>query len=99
MLLPAITWQRTFYRCINQLLIMWFGDTGYVLGAAVALIYVYIYMYIYIYIYMCVYVYVYICISEHNQNAQKDGNRQSSAIKQLFETPFLAIKMSTGFST
>ena len=55
MLLPAITWQRTFYRCINQLLIMWFDDTGYVLGATVARIYIYIYIYIYMYIYISVY--------------------------------------------
>ena len=36
MLLPAITWQSVFYRRINQLLIMWFDDAGYVLGATVA---------------------------------------------------------------
>ena len=36
MLLPAITWQSVFYGRINQLLIMGFNDTGYVLGAAVA---------------------------------------------------------------
>ena len=36
MLLPAISWQSSFYRCINQLLIMRFDDAGYVLGATVA---------------------------------------------------------------
>ena len=35
MLLPAITWQSIFYRCINQLLIMGFDDAGYILGATV----------------------------------------------------------------
>ena len=34
---------------------------------------------------------------EQNQNAQNDG--KSSAIKQLLETLFLAIKMCTGFTT
>ena len=36
MFLPAITWQSFFYRCINQLLFMWFDDAGYVLGTTVA---------------------------------------------------------------
>ena len=36
MLVPAITCQSCFYGRINQLLIMWFDDTGYVLGATVA---------------------------------------------------------------
>ena len=35
MLLPAIKWQSVFYGRINQLLIMWFDDAGYVLGATV----------------------------------------------------------------
>ena len=34
--LRAITRQSIFYRCIIQLLIMWFDDAGYVLGATVA---------------------------------------------------------------
>ena len=36
--------------------------------------YVYIYVYVYMYIYY-VFIYIYIYISEHNQNAQNDGNR------------------------
>ena len=36
MLLPAITWQNIFHRCINQLLCMRFDDAGYILGATVA---------------------------------------------------------------
>ena len=36
MLLPAITWQSIFYRCINQLLIMRFDDVGYIFGGTVA---------------------------------------------------------------
>ena len=36
MLLPVITWLSVFYRRINQLLIMWFDDAGYILGTTVA---------------------------------------------------------------
>ena len=36
MLLPAITWQNIFHRCIDQLLSMRFDDAGYILGATVA---------------------------------------------------------------
>ena len=36
MLLPAITWQNIFHRCIDQLIIMVFDDAGYILGATVA---------------------------------------------------------------
>ena len=36
MLLPATTWPNIFHRCIDQLSIMQFDDTGYILGATVA---------------------------------------------------------------
>ena len=32
MLLPGITWESTFYTCINQMI----DDAGYILGATVA---------------------------------------------------------------
>ena len=35
-LLPTITWQIIFHRCINQLLIMRFDGASYILGATVA---------------------------------------------------------------
>ena len=36
MLLPAITWQNIFYKCIDQLHIMPFASAAYTLGATVA---------------------------------------------------------------
>ena len=52
-------------------------------------------MYIYIYIYIYLYIYIYI----GTQSKCTKRWKQSSAIKQLLETLFLAIKMCTDFTT
>ena len=51
-------------------------------------------MYIYIYICKYIYIYIYIGTQKHNNETMKTA----SAIKQLLETLFLAIKMCAGFT-
>ena len=57
-------------------------------------------MYIYLSIYLSIYLYIYIYIYIYTGTKSKCTKRwkQSSVNKQLLETPFLAIKMCTGFT-
>ena len=56
--------------------------------------YIYIHIYIYTHIYICIYI-LYI----GTQSRCTKRWKQSSAIKQRLENPFLAIQMCTGFTT